>query len=286
MSLTITASNLPLTLAPARQAPPPAEEAPPRDELTVGEAASGLAGAVTGAAIRSAGCTGATLLRLPGAVAQTYKTLWNTEQLGPVMKCTVGAMVPLVALATPALVALTAAGYGMVQGFEEGSKGGLQRVAQQSADDVRTVFTDGNRAVIESLKQFETEPLKPGQEPYEIKVTEGAKGLVGGAIGLVVDGAGMGLMGLAKTPKALYKIYRALDKSDLGPVKKTAVGLMIPPLVCLAAPVGLVAGAVYGMVVCSKEAYTNGIGSAARKSVENLQDAHRWSHELLENLDK
>lgn len=247
------------------------EEQPPRD-ISVGQALSAFVGAGAGAVIETVGVTALSIASTPRNVVQAYKTLWNTERLGPILKTTLGALIPAAAVATPVAAALGSCLYGMYRGFTEGMKGGVGEAIRETAGDVNDFRKQMGGKLIAWLQEVETEPLPPGEEPYEIKVIEGGKGLVGAAAGAVIDGVGVGAVTLVNTPRALVKAFRTLARDeDHGPIWKTTVGVLIPPVALLATPLGVVGGALWGLGTGAAKGYSEGLGPSVKGSVDTVR---------------
>lgn len=273
--------------APAQQQPPSAPpQAPPDDEKkdwTIGQALSGLGGAVVGAAVETVGNTASSIYRMPEAVYRSYKALYNTQQIGPVLKTTIGLLLPAAAIATPVLVALGSCGYGLFHGFQEGVDHGIGSSAKECASDVKKFHTDLSGKLLDELRKYEAEPLEPGQEPYDIKLVEGGKAIVGGVAGAAIDGVGVGLVTLAQTPRGVVKAYKEIWKSDMGPVQKVTCSILVPPAAVLAAPIGVVGGALYGLAIGAKEGYQNGLGESVHKTGEAVKDWWDTTNEALKD---
>lgn len=239
------------------------------DRMTWGQAGRGLVGAVIGAGIEAVGNTASSIVRLPGAVGRTYKALIGTEMLGPILKTTIGAALLPVAVAVPVLVAVGSAGYGMFHGFMSAAEKGLGAAVSDTAQDVKKFHeTISGTALREALTEFEHAKLEPGKEPYEIKVVEAAKGLAAGATAAVVEGVGVGAVTLVNTPRGLVKAAQEVWKSDSGLPTKTVATVLIPAAAVLATPLGTVGGALYGLVLGTKDGYTEGFGKAVQNSVD------------------
>ncbi len=268
---------------PPAQTPP---QAPPQEtekDWTIGQALSGLGGAVVGAAIETVGNTASSLYRAPEAVYQSYKALYNTQQIGPVLKTTIAVLLPAAAIATPVLVALGSAGYGLFHGFQEGVEHGVGSAARECGKDVKKFHNELSGKLIDELRKYEAEPLQPGEKPYDIHVIEGGKAVVGAAAGAAIDGVGIGLVTLGQTPRGVVKAYKEIWKSDMGPVQKVTLSVLVPPAAVLAAPLGVVGGALYGLAIGAKEGYTNGLGSSVKKTGEAVKDYYDATNEALKN---
>src|SRR5690606_14595631 len=119
------------------------------------------------------------------------------------------------------------------------------------------------------------------EEPYEIKIVEGARGLAGGVTAGVIDGVGVGALTLVHTPRGAVKAAVEVWKSDMSLPTKTVVSLLIPPAAVLATPLGTVGGALYGLVMGTKDGYTEGYGKAVGNSVKVVGDYGKMVHEAL-----
>src|SRR5688572_23965651 len=80
--------------APVPSATTSAAERDRGDDITIGQALSGLAGAVVGATILTVGNTASSLVRVPQGVFESYRSLWKTEALGPILKTALAVTVP------------------------------------------------------------------------------------------------------------------------------------------------------------------------------------------------
>jgi len=267
--------------APAPPANPPADD--DKKDITIGQAITALGSAVVVAGIETVGNTASSIVNAPRATYYAYKALWNTEMIGPVLKTTIGALLPVATVAAPVLTALGSCGFGLVRGFTESLEGGMGQAVKTAVSDVKYFHKDLAGKLVEELGKYEVEQLPPGQKPYDIKVLEAGKALVGGVAAGAVDGVGIGLITLVRTPQGTFKLLSEIWKSDQGPVLKTTETLLVPLGVVLATPLATVAGAVYGLATGAKEGYTNGLGAAAKKAGENVKDYWEATGEMLKD---
>lgn len=267
---------------PAPVASTPAPEASvalsePKD-ITIGQAVEGLASSVVVAGVETVGNTVSSIIRAPQATAYAYKALWNTEQIGPVLKTAIACMLPPCALAAPILTAIGSAGYGLFRGFDEGSKHGIGAAVTAAGEDVKKFDNLVAGKLIKELQEYEAKPLEPGEKAYDIRLVEAGKGLIGGAVAGAVEGVGVGAITLARIPQGIVKAFSEIWKSDQGPVLKTCESLLVPPAAILAAPLGAVGGLVYGIVTGFKDGYTKGLGESISnigKTVDKYGDLAR-----------
>lgn len=277
-------ASMPTRLAPtnlpAAATAAVAEEEP--KDITIGQALEGFAGAVVTAGIETVGNTASSLIRAPQAAGAAYKALWNTELLGPVLKTALGVMLVPCTVAAPLLTAIGSLGFGLFRGFDEGMHHGVGAAIEKAGQDVKTFHKDLSGKLVEGIHQFETAKLPEGKEPYEIKVIEAGKGLVAGTVGAAIDGAGVGLITLGRTPRGVVRAFSEIWNSDQGPVLKTCESLLVLPAALLAAPLGLVGGAVYGLVTGFKDGYQKGLGEAIQNSAEIVSKYNKLTREALD----
>ncbi len=261
-------------------APEPAAQFHPRD-ITIRQAVSGLAGAIATAGIETVGNTASSLVRLPQATFQAYKTLINTPQIGPVLKTAIALTLPVGALAAPVLTAIGSAGFGLFHGADVGVEKGFSAACQTGTKDVKRFDQEISGTLVQSMKSWETEPLPAGQKPFDIHPAGAVKGLAAGLVGAVVDGAGMGALTLARTPQGIGKAFSEIKNSEQGPVLKTTESLLVLPAATLAAPLALVGGALVGLVSGSAEGYKNGFISGADKTVHYVKEFNDGVNDML-----
>lgn len=272
------AATAPPAANPAPPAPPADEE--PRD-ITIRQAFEGLASAVVVAGIETVGNTASSIVRAPQALVYSYKALWNTEQIGPILKTAIACVLPPCALAAPILTAIGSAGFGIFRGFDEGAHHGIGKAVEQAGKDVKQFHTEMAGGLIETIQEYEATPLAPGAKPYDIRVLEAGKGLVGGVVAGVVEGASVGAITLVRTPQGVAKAFSEIWTSDQGPVLKTCESLLVPAAAVLAAPLGLVGGAVFGIVTGFRDGYTKGVGEAIHNSGDVVKKYNDMTRDAL-----
>ncbi|GEM_PF-1752647 len=253
-----------------------------KHDITIGQAFRGLAGGVAGAAIETVGNTASSLVNLPKATFHAGKTIWKTDVIGPVLKTSLSVLLPVAVIATPVVVALGSLGYGLFHGFGEGVEHGIGEAVKATAKDVKTFHKDLASKAVNELQNLETPHLQPGEKPYDIKLVEAGKGIVGAAAGAVIDGVGVGGLTLAKTPKGAYRIYEAILKSDQGPVLKTTESLLAPIAIALASPLATVGGAVYGVYKGFADAYKEGLVDSVKNRAHDVKEFHEATAKFLD----
>ncbi|MDQ7821233.1 MAG: hypothetical protein RDV48_00425 [Candidatus Eremiobacteraeota bacterium] len=253
-----------------------------KEDITIKQAVTGLASAVAGAGIETVGNTASSLVNLPKAVYHAGRTIWMTDTIGPVLKTTLTALLPVATVAAPIIVAVGSLGYGMFHGFGEGVEHGFGSAVKATADDVKHFHNDLAKKAVDAMQEFETPHLEPGEKPYDIKLVEAGKGLVGAVAGGTIEGVGIGGLTLAKTPKATYRTYEAIYKTDsVGPVIKTTASILVPVAVALATPLGTVGGAVYGVYKGFADAYKEGLVESVKNRAHDVKEFHETTSKWL-----
>ncbi|MGV8121498.1 MAG: hypothetical protein AB2L14_17200 [Candidatus Xenobiia bacterium LiM19] len=126
-----------------------------KHDITIAQAFKGLTGAVTGATIEAVGNTASSLVNLPKATFHAARTIWKTDVIGPVLKTSLTALLPVAVVATPIVVALGSIGFGLFRGFSEGMEHGLGEAVKASAKDVKTFHNDLASKAVNELQDLE-----------------------------------------------------------------------------------------------------------------------------------
>lgn len=250
-----------------------------------------LLGAAVVVPVEVVGNTVAVTLRLPNVVSEAYRNTWATQQVGPNIKVLTSALIPVAAATLPALVAVASAlcgiGYGAYAGMQYGALnavrpafGHIEHVWKWGGSDALAFFTREMRA-----------PLKPGQEPFDIRILEAGKGLVGGVASAAVEALFAGAIGVCRIPQALLRVWTGLVPKiagDSGPFG-LAVGILGTAAVPVAAALCPVAATFFGLGEGAVKGYQGGVAAALEKAVSRVGDFWRWSGKLasghFEDLD-
>lgn len=277
---TLTPQMLPVRRSPL--APTSVANVSEQNDITIGQAVSGLVGAAAVATIETVGNTASSLIQTPRAVGQAYKTLYNTELVGPVLKTAIAVTLPVALVAGPVLTALGSFGFGLFRGATEAVENGLGSAIKEGCNDVKYFNTELAGKLVDGLKELESAALPEGEKPYDIKVLEAGQGLVSGIAGAAIVGGGVGAVVALRTPQCVIRAYEELWKSDdIGPVAKTTLSLLVPPAAIVAAPLGLVGGAVYGLGKGFAKGYSEGITPAIGSAVETVEQVNDGIREAL-----
>ncbi|MCE1247247.1 MAG: hypothetical protein LWY06_11435 [Firmicutes bacterium] len=254
----------------------------PKNDITIKQAITGLGGALIGAGIEGVGNTASSIVKLPRATFKAAKAIWNTELIGPVLKTSLTALLPVAVIATPVLTCLGSIGYGLFSGFEDGKDKGLGATVKEAAQDVKKFHTEIAEKAVDSLQEIETFHLEQGQKPYDIKLVEAGKGLIGAVAGAPVEAVGVGGLALLKTPRLTYKAYESILKSDQGPVLKTTESLLVPFAAVLAAPLCTVGAAVYGVYKGFGDAYKDGLGESVKNRFNDISEFNKLTQKAFD----
>ena len=286
MTITATPPRSPLFRASQIQAPPQGE---PKDldpeNFTWGDAGRGLLGAVSSAVIYGVGITADTLVRAPQALYHAEKGLIQTPLLGPVLKFTLAPLLLCGAIAAPVVAVLGGTGYGLYKGFVDAAEKGVLESAREAVRDLKEMHAKGLSAkLIEGIKELSTKPLPEGEEPYDISLGGGLKGLAAATAGAAIDGVGVGVVTLVQAPRAFYKLNKALWQSEAALPLKTIGSILSLPATPLAVGLSVVGGALYGMGVGAKDGYTEGLGEAVSNSGQAVLDYNSAVNKALQEL--
>jgi len=268
-----------------------APEAPPQDqyenthEITIPQAFKAIGSAITGAVITSAGATGSMLYNLPRATVEAGKTIWKTDMMGPILKTTLTALLPVAVVAAPALSLIAGAGVGMVVGFSEVVEtGSFREATKESLKMVKDFHTEMAPRAIDELAEWQKPHLQAGEKPFDLKPLTALKGVAGAAAGAVIEGVGTGLTTAVHTPGGFVRAYKEIFRSDeMGPVLKTTAGLLVPPAAVLASPLVTIGGTVYGTYKGFTDTYSENRGFKENIS-ERLNDVKQWNRFLTKAI--
>jgi hypothetical protein len=250
----------------------------PPKEITLEQAQKGYAGAAAGSLITSLGVTASTMKYLPGAAFNAGKILWNARDLSTGTKATLAFMLPVATLATPLLAGVGGAGFGIYRGFYKGIDKGVGEAVNGAFEDVR--YFDKNCAplipkIIDGLQGS-------GADGISISIPNVENSTVGAIAGGIIDGIGVGATTMLHTPRAVYRAYQKIKDSDMGPVMKSSLGIMVLPSALMATPVATTAGALYGAYRGYQEANSQGISPAIKNRLDDVTKYHTLIHTYMD----
>ena len=246
-----------------------------RDSVGWGDAAVGLVGAVAGAAIETVGNTVGSVGHTAVGTVEAYRSLWKTEAIGPVLKASIAALIPVAAIAVPVLTAIGSAGFGMYRGFTEGIRGGLGGSIEAAGKDVKEFNRELAPKVREGIREAADSKPPEGEEPFDISPVGGVTGAVAGVGNAVVGGLGIGVSTVSQIPEAFITANRAIAKSDMSLPLKTVSHALTAPLAVVAAPLGFVGGALFGLGAGAYHGYKDGFTDAFSKTGGYVKEYHQ-----------
>ncbi len=246
-----------------------------RDSVGWGDAAVGLVGAVAGAAIETVGNTVGSVGHAAVGTVEAYRSLWKTEAIGPVLKASIAALIPVATVAVPVLTAIGSAGFGLYRGFTEGIRNGLGGAIEAAGKDVKSFNRELAPNVREGIREAADAKPPEGEEPFDISPIGGVTGAVAGVGNAVVGGVGIGVSTVSQIPEAFITANRAIAKSDMSLPLKTVSHLVTAPLAVVAAPLGFVGGALFGLGAGAYHGYKDGFTDAFSKTGGYVKDYHQ-----------
>ncbi len=255
-----------------------------RDSVGWGDAAIGLVGAVAGGAIETVGNTIGSVGHAAVGTVEAYKSLWKTEAIGPILKASIAALIPVATIAVPVLTAIGSAGFGMYRGFVEGVKGGIGGSIQAAGEDVKSFNRELAPKAREAIREAGDAKPPEGEEPFDISPIGGVTGAVAGVGSAVVGGVGIGVSTLSQLPEAFITANRAISKSDMSLPLKTVSHILSAPLAVVAAPLGFVGGALFGLGSGAYHGYKDGFTDAFGKTGEYVKEYHKAVDKGLASL--
>lgn len=249
-----------------------------KDASDVGwlDVGKGLVGAVATAAIEGVGNTISSVPQAIELAVEGEVALVKNKTLGPWIKTGIGLLTATAAV--PLAIAATAVGslgYGLFRGFSEGVKGGVGAAIKAGVEDVRDFNTELASGAREGIREFGNETLDEDEEAFDVSPVRAGVGLLAG-VGTTIQGtAQFGLTTLKHIPGGFIQANKAISKSDASTPLKFAGHALTLPLAVLAAPLGIVGGAIVGLGFGVYEGYREG-----------FTDSFKGVNELNKSYDK
>jgi hypothetical protein len=249
-----------------------------------GDAAVGLVGAAAGAAIEVVGNTAGSVYHSVLGTGEAYRSLWKTEAIGPWLKGSIAMLIPVATVAVPVLTAIGSAGVGLYRGFTQGIKNGLGGAIEASVKDVKDFNTELAVEARKGIREIADQKPDDGEQPFDISPVRGVTGALAGVGNTVVGGVGIGVSTLSQIPEAFLTANRAIAKSDMGLPLKTVSHAVSLPLAVVAAPLGFVGGALFGLGSGAYYGYKEGFTDSFSKTGGHIKQYHKAVDDGLAKL--
>lgn len=257
-----------------------------QNDLTLGRFFSGLIGACEGAIVAPALAVPRIARHLPRAVNDLYAVIYRTNSIGPNLKGLSYAIVPLTALSVPGLLTAASALAGLYYGADAGVDGELSAVLTKIKKITDQIDHFLIKDFLPSLREFEAEPLEPGQKPLDIPLYEMVRGIVsGGAAGML----GSPLMGLAiavHIPEMYIKVSKKVaTMNDLDFLLKLFVVIMFNEGFAFVPAIVAFGSVGYQVAQGAIRGYKHGFLSGIKHAFSDPWDAYRTLGKILKKMD-
>lgn len=272
---------------PPNPTPPPQDPQDPQDghhpidheHFSWLDLGKGVTGSLIGGTIEGAGAAVAGLIKTPRITFEAIRGVWKSKMLGPVLKSTLTPVILAAGLLTPVLTTIGGIGYGMFEGFSEGSEKNPLAAGAKAVETCKQMHGKFTKQIIEGIREAATkEPTSP-DEVYEIKVIEAGKGLVSSAATAAIDAVGAAGSVALHVPCGYYKVTKELWQSDTALPLKVGGQFLATAAALLAVPLAAVGGALYGLGTGAYNGYQKGF-------VESIKEAGHNMHQLNDALDE
>lgn len=254
------------------------------DKVTWGGAAVGLVGAAAGGAITGAGVGLSSIKHSALGTVEAYKSLWNNETIGPVLKVALGALLPVAAIGVPVLSAVSGAAVGLYTGFVQGATKGLSDALSASTKNVKAFNQKLAPEARGEIRAFGEQKLEDGESKFDISPLKGVGAVAAGLGNTVVGAVGIGASTISQIPEAFITANKVIGKSDFGLPLKTVAHVVTVPLAVAAAPLGIVGGALFGLGSGTYHGYNDGVVDAFQKTGDYVGDYHKIIDKGLASL--
>lgn len=254
------------------------------DSVGWGDAAVGLVSGIAGGVVTGVGAGISSIKHSIIGTGEAYKALWTNETIGPVLKTALGTLLPVATVGVPILSAIGGTAVGIYRGFVEGASEGLAAGLSASFKDVSDFNKELAPAARREIRDFGDAKLGEGEERFDISPVGGVKAVAAGLGNTVVGAAGIGASTISQIPEAFITGNRAIHASDMGLPLKTVSHVVSLPLAAVAAPLGVVGGALFGLGSGAYHGYNDGFVDSFKKTGEYVADYHKMIDEGLADL--
>jgi hypothetical protein len=233
----------------------------------------GIGGMAAGTVTYTVLATPRIIRRLPRALHAAYSMTSKAKAIGPNLKGVIYVLLPVGALLivplSPVVIALAGAGVGVARGV------GRKNVIVEAWHDTRRIDEEFVKRVIPDMYAYAPDDLEEGKSPFDISPLRGLKSLLTG-----IGGAAYSLVasGLIVSRWMLPNIHRKTwNPSKFNGFEQAMVWSLVTVVWVLTPALGLLGGAVLGLVQGCRYGYTNGFRTAFR----HLKEDHKKLHEFL-----
>lgn len=264
-----------------------AQEAPENTTLGDGsdvgwlDVGAGFVGAVAAAGIETVGNTISSVGQAVELGIEAEVALYKNETIGPWLKGGLALLTPLAVGLGIAATAVGSVGYGLYRGFTEGIHEGVGGAIKAAVEDVRDFNTELAAGAREEIRDFGNEKLEEGQEKFDVSPLRAGVG-VGAGLGTTLQGAGrIGWTTAKNLPNAFVIANKTIAKSDMSTPLKAASHVLSVPLAVVAAPLGVIGGALFGLGVGVHQGYTEGFKESFSKVSEYSDTYDKYAEKFL-----
>lgn len=242
---------------------------------------AGLVGAVAAAGIETIGNTASSVVQAAELAVEAEVALYKNETIGPWLKGGLALLTPVAAGLAVAATAVGSVGYGLYRGFTEGIHHGIGGAVKAAAEDVVDFNTELAAGAREGIREFGDEKLEDGEEKFDVSPVKAGVGVVAG-VGTTLQGAvRIGATTARHLPTAFKLANKAIAQSEMStPLKVASHGLSLP-LAIVAAPLGVIGGALFGLGVGVHQGYTEGFKDSFKKVDEWSDEYSKYAGKFL-----
>lgn len=245
----------------------------------------GVTGSLISGTIDGTGAAVASLIKTPRIGFEAVRGIWTSKMLGPVLKTTLTPVVLAAGLAAPVFVTLGGIGYGMYEGFVEGSTKNPLAAASKSIETCKQMHGKVTQQVVDSIREMAAKTPNSPEEVMEIKVVEAGKGLISSVASAAIDGAGVGASVLVNTPEAYWNGTKAIWKSDMALPLKVGAQFLGTAAAILATPLGVVGGVLYGLGKGAYNGYSEGVLPGIGHAGKDVAEFHKTARKFVNSMD-
>lgn len=241
----------------------------------------GVTGSLIGGVVEGVGIGASSLVRSPQVAFHAVKGLWKSKMLGPVLKATLTPVVITAGLAAPVFAALGGTLFGMFEGFKEGAEKNPLAVPGAALKTVGEFHNKWAGQAVEGVQNLANQEPQSSDQVYEIRLIEAGKGLIAGAAGAAVTGAGVAASTVVHLPRAYVRGNQEIWKSDAALPLKVGGTLLATGAAVVAVPFAAVGGALWGLGSGAYHGYKEGLLPAIGDAAKDVKTYHQGVSEAI-----